>query len=111
MNNVCINCAYFLNCNEAEKNKEICKKYIKAQRKIILVIISTAMLFCLCGCTTESVAETEKRFITISNEGTFYIVYDKETKVEYALSASSYNYGVLTVLVDAEGKPLLYKEK
>ena len=34
MNKVCINCAYFLNCDEAEKNKEICKKYIKAQRKL-----------------------------------------------------------------------------
>lgn len=81
------------------------------KRKIILIIISIAMLFCLCGCTNESVAETEKRFITISKEDTFDIVYDKETKVIYAKSWSAYNYGVLTVLVNAEGKPLLYEEK
>lgn len=53
-----------------------------------------------------------KRFITISIEDDFYIVYDKETKVEYAFSVfPSCTSGVLTVLVDAEGKPLLYEEK
>lgn len=36
----------------------------------------------------------------------FYVIYDKETKVEYAFSGK----GGLQVLVDKEGKPLIYKE-
>lgn len=79
------------------------------KNKIILVIVLLATLFCLCGCTNESTAETQKRFIQVSKEDSFYIVYDKETKVMYAESWSSYNYGSLTVLVDVEGKPLLYE--
>ena len=38
------------------------------------------------------------------------IVYHKETKVMYAVSCGSYNYGNLTVLVDADGKPMLWED-
>ena len=37
-----------------------------------------------------------------------YIVYDSQTNVEYWLSRDPYNSGSLTLLVDAEGKPLIY---
>lgn len=77
-------------------------------RKVILSLILTVMLIVLAGCT-DVVAEEEKRFIKISDEGTFYICYDKKTKVEYAVSNGYYNCGTVTVLVDAEGKPLLYE--
>ena len=30
----CINCGFFLNCEQAESNKTKCDKYIKAQRII-----------------------------------------------------------------------------
>lgn len=49
------------------------------------------------------------RFRTIRTEEWFTIVYDFETKVQYAVSTGSYNRGILTMLVDSEGKPLLYK--
>jgi len=77
-------------------------------KKVILSLILTVMLIVLTGCT-DVVAEEEKRFIKISDEGAFYICYDKKTKVEYAVSNGYYNYGTITVLVDAEGKPLLYE--
>lgn len=76
--------------------------------KIIISLILTVMLAMLTGCV-DSAAETEKRFVEISDEGTFYICYDKKTKVEYAVSNGYYNCGTLMVLVDAEGKPLLYE--
>lgn len=39
----------------------------------------------------------------------FYIAYDTETGVEYAVSNGLYNHGNLTALIDAEGKPLIYE--
>ena len=53
---------------------------------------------------------SDERFVLISSEGIFDICYDKETKVQYSVSRGSYNQGNLTVLVDDEGKPLLYQE-
>lgn len=75
---------------------------------IILGIIIIGMLVCLTGCSSESEAETERRFIKVSDENSFNIYYDKETKVMYAISDSSYNYGTVTLLVNADGTPLLY---
>lgn len=52
-----------------------------------------------------------ERFIQIYNQYSkddFRIYYDKETKVMYLIS-SIYKGGGITVLVDADGKPLLYE--
>lgn len=51
------------------------------------------------------------RFIKIDDEDYFYIIYDVETKVEYAVSHSYYNTGTVTLLVDKDGKPLIYGEE
>ena len=76
-------------------------KYIK------IILISIVMMFCLAGCTS-SVAEVENRFIRIySNDISVY--YDKETKVEYAIKNNGHGGTSLTLLVDSEGKPLLYE--
>lgn len=75
----------------------------------ILVIIMVAGLVVLTGCGNISTANSN-RFIKISNEGSFAIYYDSKTKVQYAVSMSSYNYGNVTLLVDKDGKPLLYEE-
>lgn len=48
-------------------------------------------------------------FIEVESTYTWRIVYHKETKVMYAVSDGSYNYGTFTLLVDENGKPLLYK--
>lgn len=80
-------------------------KYISI---IILSLLSIIMLMILSGCTV-SMGETEKRFVLVSNEGNFDVYYDKITKVMYAVSCRYYNLGNVTLLVDQEGKPLLYK--
>lgn len=79
-------------------------------KKIIISLILTIMLAVLTGCA-DSVAETEKRFVEISNEGTYgvSVYYDKQTKVEYAMRNNSHGGTSLSLLVDAEGKPLLYE--
>lgn len=47
-------------------------------------------------------------FKILSDEGNGEIVYDTRTGVEYWMSSSINNYGSITLLVDAEGKPLIY---
>ena len=61
---------------------------------------------------SNNYAENE-RFIQIYNQSSkdgFRIYYDKETKVMYLISAI-YEGGGITVLVDKDGKPLIYGEE
>lgn len=81
---------------------------MKLKFAIGLVFISL-----LTGCRAE-MSEYEgntRYFRTISDEINGEIVYDTRTGVEYWLSTGAYNGGTLTVLVDENGKPLVYKEK
>ena len=48
-------------------------------------------------------------FVEIERGNTYRIVYQKETKVMYAVSDQSYGEGVFTLLVDENGDPMLYK--
>ena len=51
----------------------------------------------------------EDRFIKLQDWGDNFVMYDKETGVQY-FSFGIYNRGGgITVLVDADGKPLLYQ--
>lgn len=56
-------------------------------------------------------AKTEQRFIKVMGESAFIssneVLVDTQTGVQYLYHAAG-NSGGLTVLVDAEGKPLLY---
>lgn len=58
----------------------------------------------------ESVRES--MFVAVEKTKDFYVVYDRDTKVMYAVSGSSYssyNRGNFTMLVNADGTPKLYK--
>lgn len=85
-------------------------------KKIIISLFIT-MLIILMGWLLKDVAipnvnATDDRFIEIYKQysKTFRIYYDKKTKVMY-LVADIYKGGGITVLVDKDGKPLLYKGK
>lgn len=61
--------------------------------------------------TIQNVNATDNRFIQIYNQSSndgFRIYYDKKTKVMYLVS-DIYKGGGITVLVDRDGKPLLYE--
>ena len=52
---------------------------------------------------------SENGFIKLQDWGDNFVMYDKETRVQY-FAFADYNYGGgITVLVDADGKPLLYE--
>lgn len=85
-------------------------------KKILITIVVLSLIvvigyICKDISTTSTYADNNNdRFIKINDQliGGYYlnIVYDKETKIEYAL----FGRGGIQVLVDAEGKPLLYEE-
>ena len=61
--------------------------------------------------TTDSSNNYNRNMFTKVESGLndFYVVYDNETKVMYAVSDGLYNSGVLTMLVNADGTPKLYE--
>lgn len=83
-------------------------------KKIIAILLAALLLT---GCNVAKVENTTKkpepvnvsRFVQVENTITWEIVADRETGVMYAVSTGAYNGGTFTLLVDADGKPLIYK--
>lgn len=90
------------------------------KKKILALIFSVAVLSSLLvGCDLPNYAETDKTydtedeniksmFVEVESAGSWMIVYDKETKVMYAVSDGSSSHGIFTLLVDENGKPKLW---
>lgn len=85
------------------------KKYFKLTTITLLLL-----LFLLTSCGFKKVNNIDDRpdrysmFTVVESTANWDIVYHRETKVMYAISNGSYNRGTFTLLVDEEGKPLLY---
>lgn len=83
-------------------------------KKLIAIAFITLTMLSMTACVTKRTSEAVKgetsRMIEIESTDSYYIVYDKYTKVMYAVSDGSYNHGTFTLLVDANGNPLLYNE-
>lgn len=76
-----------------------------------------SIIICLTGCSYSEMDTTYDKdaeelppsmFVAVENGIGYKIVYHKETKVMYAI-ADGYAEGVFTLLVDENGKPMLYK--
>lgn len=76
--------------------------------KLILVMVLVLIIpFGLVGCKNNVKRIKESRFIIVEEyNNRYYIWVDKETKVCYL---QSYYHSGLTVLVDENGKPILYE--
>lgn len=81
-------------------------------KRIIAAIL--AMLLVVGCAKVEKAQEIEKqvdvsRFVRVENAAIWEVVADRETGVMYAVSTGVHNLGTFTLLVDANGKPLLWK--
>lgn len=80
-------------------------------KKIIALLL---IMLALTGCSKAEVKSEPvevSRFKRVeANFGSWQVLADKETGVMYAVSTGMYNGGTFTLLVDADGKPLIYKE-
>lgn len=88
-------------------------------KKIVLMVLLTVTVLVISGCsgsmneethTDMSQANTTSTFIEVETYDSFDVVYDKDTKVMYAISSGTSNYGNFTMLVNADGTPKLWKE-
>lgn len=78
-------------------------------RRMIAILLLTVMLTG-CGANVEKASEnTESRFIEVEETLTWKVVADKETGVMYAVSDGGYSHGIFTLLVDENGKPLIWE--
>lgn len=84
-------------------------------KKIIIILTAIVLTFILTGCpmetTNKAAASSIHRMVVVEdyNVKGYDIVYDKKTKVMYAVSNGYYNSGNFTLLVNADGTPLLYE--
>ena len=82
----------------------------------VLAILILCLLLTGCGAKMSTVNDAavndgdRSMFVLIEDGDIYKIVYHRETKVMYVISNALYNCGNFTVMVDEEGKPLLYKE-
>lgn len=75
---------------------------------LIASLIGPAMIFA--GCSEEKAEASDRgRFIKIESGYSWEIYADRETGVMYAVSDGYYNKGTFTLLVDANGDPLIYE--
>ena len=79
--------------------------------RILLIIMRLITTIAITGCE-ESVEDNVEvhyaiEFIKIEDNG-IYIIVHKDTRVMY-MFVNAYKKGGLVVMVDAEGKPLLYE--
>ena len=83
-------------------------------KKIIAIAILVLLVVTLTGCATGRVdtkagEDDNLMFFIASRERSGYVIVDKTTRVMYWLSYGSYNYGTLTMLVNADGTPRIWE--
>lgn len=79
---------------------------------LTFIIIITVIFTVFFSNNLESVTAANYRFVKILDDGQYEIILDTNTRVMYLQSTKGVGYqgyGGLTVLVDSEGHPLLYK--
>lgn len=81
-------------------------------KKKLYMLIICSLLLVGCGADlSEPMGEyNEKYFIRVAYDDGIEIAYAKDTKVMYAISRTAYNSGSVTLLVDVDGKPLIYSD-
>lgn len=89
-------------------------------KKVALILSLLLIMLTSASCKSASEVDTiteyntdkSSMFIVVESGPYWYVVYNKYTKVMYTVSDSNYKgSGVFTVLVNADGSPMLYNEK
>lgn len=78
----------------------------------IIMLVVCSMLFV--GCSSDNVVDKNdvllNRFVKVESDDSFQIYVDLETDVMYLFARQNIDQLGITVLMDANGKPLLYSE-
>ena len=86
------------------------------KKSFIILITLVLFTFSLTGCSgTKQLSEENtsqskySMFIKVEDASIYDVVYHKDTKVMYVISRGGYNQGTFTILVNADGTPMLYE--
>lgn len=71
--------------------------------KKLIIVFALSVCLCLSGCNDSGSHTEEDPFVRLYGNGFYGIYYHKDTKVMYLHSNE------FTVMVDADGKPLLWR--
>lgn len=86
-------------------------------KRFIAGIIACIMI--LSGCSNVTIEDENQynnketiasMFVVVEKAAYWLVVYNKDTKVMYAVSYSSHNYGNFTLLVNPDGTPMLWED-
>lgn len=85
-------------------------------KKVIGLIMAVMMAatFAACGSEVEKAdssvgdPETKSMFVQVEKAKSWVVVYHRDTKVMYSVSNAYYNCGIMTLLVNADGTPMIY---
>ena len=85
-------------------------------KKLFVWLLALVMVLALAGCGTSSVEQegadtgsNTSMFVEVESDTYWYVAYHRDTKVMYTVSDGVYSRGIFTVLVDADGKPMLWE--
>ena len=89
-------------------------KRIVAGLAAFLIIVSIILMFAGCASTRAEATEVEETgdgntFVLVDADYYCWVVYHKDTKVMYAVSRSPNNIGTYTLLVNADGTPMIWE--
>lgn len=89
-------------------------KWMDKLKSLFIILLVVAIIFSLsaCGANVEDGREKEDEpsmFVLVEQVNVWSVVYHRETKVMYVVSGGMYNAGCFTVLVDADGNPMLWR--
>lgn len=99
-----------LNGKDREMSETMQKVVTYASAVLVSIVVCTVVLFIMLSLGKQSEKEDQgERFVTVEKNFSYFITYDKETGVMYAVSNGINNAGTFTLLVDKDGKPLIYE--
>ena len=82
--------------------------------KKIVALMIVVLVVTLTGCREGNVEDKSSdmsEFVIVESTYNWDIVYHKKTKVMYAVSQGKYNGGNFTLLVNADGTPMIWEEE
>jgi len=87
---------------------------MKKVMKKVITILCICLLLTGCGEASENNEgnnqQKKSEFVTIEDGWNYKVVYHRDSKVMYVVSWGSYNIGTFTLLVNADGTPMVYEE-
>ena len=89
-------------------------KRIVAGLAAFLIIVSIMLMFAGCSSIRAEATEVDdtddgNTFILVNADYYCWVVYHKVTKVMYAVSRAPNNIGTYTLLVNADGTPMIWE--